>query len=629
MTEQGNGPGKATIPVPAVFTGQRLRACVVTAMGLLILAVALAYILAAYSAFTSFKFTLTDYGRYVNTVWNSGHGHPYRLLTQYSYLNTHLSFTLFLLAPVFLVWDHPFALWLAQWLMTLAGLAIMWRAAARHRIPGEVTAAFLLFSLASPFTQSVLLSEFHGVGLYFLLLPWLHYCLAFRRRMVWLPLLLTWGVREEAAFLVLPMLLYFTIRDRWRTGWLWTGCSALYGFLACTLLFRWINGFSLTAERPGLQPADLVNRLRSCRMRRFTPTLTLVAPALPFLYRGWLPILVFPAVAILFTIFSPYPAQYSLRFHYPAALQTTFVLGMLQGLAVFWQGRPKHAVAVRWFQALFLVIVTAYFYFFHGFLAFARYNTAVYRRPSLIGQSSLCAASHIPDQGLLLTDRRNGGMCANRGRMIIWEQYESGKWQPDIIFTSLRDLAGRHADPLQPLLRNGRYGVSFFDGDHLILVRGHSRSANRTVLKAAEDAARTIQFAYTRRKGGEEIMLADCRLVRFWKGGSRSAPTLVAYGKAITLQPGDYIARFRLRLQPSGATGILRINERSSQKTLVRAKITRQAAGEDTYYEQILPLHLAEKTRVEPQVLGESSPLWLDRVILEPVPVPESSSGTD
>ncbi len=629
MTDRESSPERPTGTALLPGKRQRLRTSFLVVLALLTVCVALAYIQAAFSAFTSFKFTLTDYGRYVNTVWNSGHGHPFRLLTQYTYLNTHLSFTLLLLAPVFLIWDHPFALWLAQWLMTLAGMAIMWRAALRHRIPGEVTAALLLFYLASPYTQSVLLSEFHGVGLYLLLLPWLYYCLSFRREMVWLPLLLTWGVREESAFLVLPMLLYFTIRYRWRTGWLWAAASGLYGLLACTVLFRWINGFSLSSERPGLQPGDILNRLMTARMQRFTPTLTLVAPALPFLYRGWPPILSFPAVALLFTIFSPYPAQYSLRFHYPAALQATFILGLLQGLAVFWQGRPRHPLAARWLQACFLVLVTALIYFSHGFLAFGRYNSAIYRRPSLIGLSALCAVSHIPDKGLLLTDRRTGGMCANRADMIIWEQYERGGWQPDIIFTSIRDLAGRHADRLQPLLRDGSFGVSFFDGDHLILGRGYPGTANRTVLDAARDAARTILLAYTRRKKGQELMMPDCRLVRFWNGTDQSAAPLIAYGKVITLPAGDYLACFRLRAQPSARPGILLITERASQTTLARTEIRVPRNSGGTFFEQKLSLHLDQKTAVEPQVLGGAGPLWLDRVVLQPVSPPRAGADAN
>ena len=121
-------------------------------------------------------------------------------------------------------------------------------------------------------------------------------------------------------------------------------------------------------------------------------------------------------------------------------------------------------------------------------------------------------------------------------------------------------------------------------------------------------------------------MLPDCRLVRFWPGDNRSRATLVAYGRAVTLAAGDYIARFRMRAQPSGRPGILRINERSSQAILARAEITPLRDNSKTFFEQDLPFHLDMETRVEPQVLGEDSPLWLDRVILQPVSTPTTAA---
>jgi hypothetical protein len=54
------------------------------------------------------KFQLVDYGLYVNLIWNTAHGRPFRLLVDESYLTRHLSFTLALLAPFFWIWDHPF-----------------------------------------------------------------------------------------------------------------------------------------------------------------------------------------------------------------------------------------------------------------------------------------------------------------------------------------------------------------------------------------------------------------------------------------------------------------------------------------------------------------------------------------
>lgn len=603
--------------------GQWIKCCFIAIVTLLILCTALAYLVAAFSAFTSFKFTLTDYGRYVNTIWNCAHGHPFRLLTEYSYLNTHLSFTLALLAPAFLLWDHPFSLWVAQWLLTLVGLFIMWRAAMRHKIPGEITAAFLLFYIANPFTQCVLLSEFHGVNLYLLLLPWLYFCLAFQRKMAWLPLILICGVREEAAFLVLPMLLYFSVRERWKTGYLLAVFSSLYGLFACTLLFRWINGSGLSTLRPDINVGDIVKSINKANLSsRLMPLLRLTAPVIPFLKKGWVPVLLFPAVALLVTIFSPYPAQYTLKYHYPAAPLICVVLGMLQGMSIFWHQQPNHPELSKWFQAIFLITVAVILHVFYGLLPLGRYNTKDYRHPEIHGLSALCAVSHLPKQGLLLCDRKIGGMCANRKDMIIWEQYQRENWEPDLIFTNLKDAARKHADTLRPALIDGNFGVSFFDGTHIIMARSYPPTENTTVLTAIDNAPRTIRFAYTRKKGGKERVTKDCRIVRYWAGKQQRGEILVAYGKFITLAPGDYVAVFRLKAENYGLrdhdkNGILRVVERTTQTTLARAEVEMISSENVTFFEQTLPFHLSRKTRVEPQVIGENSELWLDYVVLQ------------
>lgn len=255
---------------------------------LLITATALLYCYSAFCAYTNFKFTLIDYGRYVNTIWNCAHGHPFRLLTELSYLNTHLSFSLYLLAPVFWLWDDPFALWIGGWFYVLIGCGIMTRAMLRAGVPAVLAAAFLLCYLLNPFTQTVLLAEFHGVNLYLLLFPWLYYCLCFQRRLAWLPLLLVWGVREEAAFLAVPMLLYFAFRDHWRTGHILAACSGLYGLLACTALFQWINGFSLARPRPDVASLSMGRQLACLgQPERLLPMLRLLTPTLVFLDRAW------------------------------------------------------------------------------------------------------------------------------------------------------------------------------------------------------------------------------------------------------------------------------------------------------------------------------------------------------
>jgi len=603
------------------------------ALILLIICTLLAYLTAAFSAFTSFKFTLTDYGRYVNTIWNCAHGHPFRLLTEYSYLNTHLSFSLFLLAPAFLIWDHPFSLWVGQWLLTIIGLCIIWKAAFRHRIPGVVTLAFLIFYLANPFTQCVLLSEFHGVNLYLFLIPWLYYCLAFQRKMTWLPLILIWGVREEAAFLVVPILLYFAIKEHWKWGYIYTVFSGLYGLLACTVLFQWINGSSLRKLRPGMDANGIIKSIsRTLPSKRFFPFLRLTAPTIPFFKKGWVPICTFPAVALLFTVFSPYPAQYTLKYHYPAAPLILMVVGMLQGIALYWQQQPKHPEWSKWFQAIFLVTVVALLHFFDGLLPLGHFNTGDYQHPSSRGRSALCAISNLPKQGLLLSDRRMGGMCANRQDLIIWEQYGAKDLQPEVIFTELKDVARKHVKILQSALTDGSFGVSFFDGTHIIMRKGYPTSANKSVLTAVDNASRTIFFAYTKKKGGTEIVSENCEIVRYWSGKQQGKKTLIAYGKTITLAPGDYLAVFSLKAEltdpQENNNGILRVVERKTQAPLVRAGVQLSPSEDGIFLKQDLSFHLDHTTQVEPQVLGENSRLWLDRVVFQQQsPSPQEKTG--
>ena len=600
---------------------------------LLIICTLLAYLTTAFSAFTSFKFTLTDYGRYVNTIWNCAHGHPFRLLTEYSYLNTHLSFSLFLLAPAFLLWDHPFSLWVGQWLLTIFGLLLLWRAAFRHRIPGVVTLAFLVFYLANPFTQCVLLSEFHGVNLYLFLIPWLYYCLAFQRKMTWLPLLFIWGVREEAAFLVVPMLLYFSIKKHWKLGYIYSLSSGLYGLIACTILFQWINGSHLRKLRPDIDANEIIKSIsRTLPAKRLFPFLRLTAPVIPFLKKGWVPICTFPVVALLFTVFSPYPAQYTLKYHYPAAPLILMVVGMLQGIALYWQQQPKHPEWSKWFQATFLITVVALLHFSQGLLPLGHFNTNDYGHPSIRGRSALCAVSNLPKQGLLLSDRRMGGMCANRQDLIIWEQFAAKDRQPEIIFTELKDVARKHTKFLQSALTNGSFGVSFFDGTHIIMKKGYPTSINKAVLAAVDNASRTIFFAYTKKKGGTEIVTENCEIVRYWSGKQHGKKTLIAYGKTITLAPGDYLAVFSLKAEQTNPqennNGILRVVERKTQAPLVRAGVQLSPSEDGIFFKQDLSFHLDHTTQVEPQVLGENSRLWLDRVVFQQQsPSPQEKTG--
>jgi len=136
---------------------------------------ALGLLWSGFCAFTWRKFGLFDYGVYTNMIWNSGHGQLFRCLLDRTYLATHLSFSLALLGPLFYLWDHPFMLWVAQWLMLISGALILLRGALRAHVPAFLAWAIVLFLFGYHLNQQVLLSEFHGVSAYLLLVPWLYY----------------------------------------------------------------------------------------------------------------------------------------------------------------------------------------------------------------------------------------------------------------------------------------------------------------------------------------------------------------------------------------------------------------------------------------------------------------------
>ncbi|MBN1558142.1 MAG: DUF2079 domain-containing protein, partial [Lentisphaerae bacterium] len=356
------------------------------AVGVLAAAAALALLLyGAYAAFSWKNFHFLDYGGYLNMLWNTGHGRPFTALVDQSYLKVHLSFTLALLGPFFRIWDHPFLPAVLQWAMAAGGALIVRRAAVRHGLGPGLAGALLFFFAAYPFTQGVMLAEFHGVALYFLLLPWLYYALSFRRPTVWLPLALLLGVREDAFLTALPILLYGAVRNR--DKWAAAGAAAalLYGFLALFFIFPLINGVSIWAFRANWLPGAAGMGAPDAWAARGRALPWVMLPALFVLRRGWAPVLVFSAVPVLTALLSPSHYQYALRVHYPAAIMVCLVLGILEGAR-----RLSRPAAVR--GAAYLAALTLAAHLVRGFLPGGGAYDRVYGRVHPGGRAALRAA---------------------------------------------------------------------------------------------------------------------------------------------------------------------------------------------------------------------------------------------
>lgn len=440
----------------------------------------------AYAAFTWKKFQMSDYGLYTNMIWNCGHGRMFRFLVDGSYMQTHLSFTLALLGPLFWVWDHPFLLSAAQWLLAVGGLLVLARTAARLGLSAALPAALALALVCSPLFQSILLCEFHGVALLLFLVPWLHYELQFRKRWVWLPLVLILGLREDAFLAVLPLLAYFAVRDRWRWGWILAGASLAYGLLALQVLFPWLAGQTLIERRPFHLSSILDNLANpdSLKLRGWA-LLWVALPVLPVI-RWSRPAWIFASVALAVAILSPFPAQHALRYQYSAAILACLSAGLVEAAARLQTRSPRvqMAVAAGW------LAVGAVSYFAGGYLPGGARADRVYRVQHLEGPRAVAAARQIPRAGVLMTESSLAGFCANRYDLLTWERWVPARHVFDLCFLRLPDLVGRHGGEYRSFLESGEFGTTYFDGTFIVLERGRPPDRNAEVLRALEAARR-------------------------------------------------------------------------------------------------------------------------------------------
>ncbi|MCE9616330.1 MAG: DUF2079 domain-containing protein [Lentisphaerae bacterium] len=598
------------------------RLCLIAGFGLAA-GFAVAYLRAQYCQFTWLTMGLHDYGIYTNVLWNSAHGELFRYVVDENYLATHLSFSLLLLAPLFHLSEHPFLLTVVQWCCALGGGAWVVALARRIGCNWPLTAALVFLFLGYPFTQMSLLCEFHGVHLYYVLLPWLYACAVFRRGWVWLPLLLIAGLREEAIFLVIPMLLYLARTQRWRAGYAYAAAGAAYGLLAIVALYPAINGFPIWERRADVVAPELVkNSLTALGLRRrlFT-VLRLLLPALPFLRRDWAPIAIIPSLALVIPLCSAVSHHYRLDRHYSASVFTLLVLALLEALRRDHARHPARANTPRLALAAFFILATLIAHRVYGTAPWWRPNPRpVYLRTSDEGRAVLRALPHLPPDGILLTDEYRAGMCANRRDLVTFRTVAVKPHMPDVIFVPLDMFTSYRAGMIATLINVDHLGVTWFDRHNVILQRGADTNRLGDVLALANELTRTVAFAASGAASARLTREGDGDSIRVWRGRVGDARRQLIGGKSIQLGPGEWTARFWLRgeapADPQAPWG--RLDVAVNGIALAESAILPQTAPPGSFCTQDVRVTLTATNWVEPRVFGGPASLWMDRVVFIP-----------
>lgn len=586
-----------------------------TAMiGWVVTAVVLLY--GSFALFCAFKYQINDHGIYTNFLWNSAHGAPFRYLIDDNYLGVHLSYTLLLVAPLFHVWDHPFLLSVVQWSMGLAGSLLTGWLARRMGLRAPLPAVLSLFFLAYPFTQAVLLCDFHGVCLYYVLFPALYGCLLFRKGWAWIPLVLIAGLREEAALLVVPLLLWFAVRERWRLGWVLSGLAIGYAVMAMTVLFPWINGEHLHASRSNYVGVEAVASTFSASglVSRGLALVWFFLPAAVVVRgRGWWAVAAIPSVALLIPMCSGVSRINSLEVMYSAAPFTLLVLALLEVFrSRLHTTPPASSDRIAWW----LASATVFAVLLIDRIGPAEHGVRMPRRwdIDLNGRAALRAADLIPRDGILLTTRSLAGMAGNRRDLMVLregvtpEMFEAVRY----VFAENMALESGVLRLMIAQLETGAFGVVYSDNHASLLERGAATGRNSEVSSMLALQGRRLAFCALRAPAGVDVEMSERGRVRHWPGGGEGAPAIAKHSDVFLLPKGRYRIRALVQVgSGAGDAGYLSLYLGVASQEVGRIEFTRPTEG---FQWLEVPIEMPRDSWVGLVARAGRQPLWLDRM---------------
>ncbi len=594
-----------------------------TALGFFLAAAGALHLLySALCAFSWQNFLMSDYGVYTNTLWNLAHGRGFRFLVDHDYLKTHLSFSLALLAPLIRVWDDPRLLIWVQWLFLVGGSALLWRVMLRGGVALPLRAVLLALFMAHPFTQSVMISEFHFVSAYLLLFPWLLHHLLLRRAWTWLPLLIILGLREEAGLLAVPMLIHATLRERWKPGWAWVALTVFYVVAAVLWIYPLVHGESLFSVRNQEVTGGWHLWSAAELGARATATGRLVAVGLPFLTlprKAWMPLLVLPCVAWVLSMASGFARQYSLGFHYPAAPFSLLVTAMVMGAYTVFKApadRPGPGI-MRTLSIVMLVLVVAD-HVFWGYIGGGGRCDKVYLRPNPRGAALMSVARQAPRRGLLLAEQSLAPMRANRADIVTWRYWRPEEQTVDAVLFDINDRGHRRERVVQWVC-HGEMRCTAKAWPYVLLECTPAPQVDEQTLSLFEPGLLVV--ASMPGHGGANRFEPGYGVVRTWEGDGSRAPINLAHGRCVRLKPGAYVVELSLRSRRPRRNvrdtyGALSLHGFNQADALVEIEIPPVPSGE--WRTVRLPFKLAAVTDIEPRITGGDAPLWLLTVVFKP-----------
>lgn len=608
MNDQESMP--ATSQPVRIFRGLALAALVALAAALAVLLLA-----GVWKIFVSIKdVKATDYVRYTAMLWNSAHGRLFEVAPGISYLRYHLSFSLLLLAPLFWLTENAFLLGFVQWLFLVGGAMVLFMVGRRANADPLVTGAIAVFYVGCSFAQTVLFYQFHGIAAYFLLLPWLYYCLQKRSHSALVPLLITLGLREEAGLYMIPLLLFAGWRYAWRPAFYYAAGVIAYVAVACLVLFPVINGDSLFHVRA--VEIGLKNSGRTAHMTAWIERLKslgwIMLPLVPFLAgRGRRAILVIPSLAIACTLLSSFAFQYKLERHYPAVVLASMAVAMVAASGQLGSKACFNSKTARAATILWLLLATGISYYRVGFLPGSRKGVdRINLARELDGEHALWVARNkIPRGVTLATEPRFSSFVAARRGLDVNLFRDDGKIPTfDFVWMNISLINQAYRDAI----RDHVFSVRYADDVHVVLERGGACSANEEFLQRAQ---RPVALFYGCAGQADDEFVPGEGVLRHWRGG-RGLRRFAVDRYHIELPAGSSIARLHFRSEaPSGTQtnwGRCILALHGTTHEIAAAEILPSPAK--SFRTQDLAFRLAESGKVDISIIGADASLWLRKV---------------